>query len=294
MFQGTITHIQRMSLHDGPGIRTTIFFKGCNMRCRWCHNPETLVSNIETGLAKSKCIHCGVCLEKCPQGALFFKDGEIVKNFIQCTSCGTCIDECCARAHYLIGTVYSVDDLCTIVEEDRGIFELSGGGVTLSGGEPTVQYPFLKALAQALHARGFHITLQTNLGADWEKYAALLPFIHHFMCDFKLLDAEAHRYWTGRDNRLVLENIQKLDVSEVSYRLRTPVIPGVNASRKQLQQMSNFVSRLIRMEKYELIPFHRLASYKYENLGLSYEFEKVKEISGNEFSEIKEMFEINR
>jgi pyruvate formate lyase activating enzyme len=178
------------------------------------------------------------------------------------------------------------------MEDDRSIFENSGGGVTVSGGEPMVQFPFLLELVKALSEKGFHITLQTNLNAAWNKYQALLLYVNYWMCDLKLLDSEAHRYWTGTDNRLILENIRHLDVSGVSYCLRTPVIPGVNNKKEQLQQMSDFASGLHHLDYYELLPFHPLASYKYKDLGMEYEFETVKEIPATEFVELKKKFEV--
>jgi pyruvate formate lyase activating enzyme len=287
-----ITHLQRMSLHDGAGIRSTIFFKGCNMHCQWCHNPETFSPLLELGWLKTKCIGCGVCLEKCPQGALSAAGDEIVRNHRLCSGCNTCIEECYPQAHHRIGTETTVEELCKQMEEDRRIFENSGGGVTLSGGEPMVQFPFLLGLAKALSEKGFHITLQTNLNTAWDKYQAILPYVNYWMCDLKLLDAEAHRYWTGADNRLIRENIRHLDASGASYCLRTPVIPGVNSNDEQLQQMSDFASGLQHLDYYELLPFHPLASYKYKDLGMEYAFETVKEIPATEFAELKKKFEI--
>jgi pyruvate formate lyase activating enzyme len=178
------------------------------------------------------------------------------------------------------------------MEDDRSIFENSGGGVTVSGGEPMVQFPFLLELVKTLSAKGFHVTLQTNLNTAWDKYQAILPYVNYFMCDLKLLDAEAHRYWTGADNRLILENIGRLDASGASYCLRTPVIPGVNNRDEQLQQMSDFVSGLQHLDYYELLPFHPLATYKYKDLGMEYEFETVKEIPATEFAELKGKLEV--
>ncbi len=291
--RGMVTHVQRMSLHDGPGMRTTIFFKGCNLRCKWCHNPETFSLNQELGWIRNKCIRCGVCLEKCPSGALSVQDDEIARNRNVCIGCHTCVEECYAGAHHLIGKTYSTEDLCNIAEEDRGFFENSGGGVTVSGGEPTVQYSFLKELLKALHEKDFHVALQTNLKASWDKYEELLPYVDYFMCDLKVLDKEAHRYWTGTDNELILANMVRLDASGKRYCVRTPVVPGVNDRKEQLRQMSDFVSKLKHAEKYELIPFHPLASYKYKDLGMKYEFETVKEIPKNEFKELKQTFEFN-
>jgi pyruvate formate lyase activating enzyme len=156
-----------------------------------------------------------------------------------------------------------------------------------------MQFPFLQELVKALSEKKFHVTLQTNLNAAWNKYQAILPYVNYFMCDLKLLDAEAHRYWTGANNRLILENIRHLDASGVPYCLRTPVIPGVNNKKEQLQQMSDFVSELHRLDYYELLPFHPLATYKYKDLGMEYEFETVNEIPATKFAELKKMFEIN-
>lgn len=291
---GLISHIQRMSLHDGPGIRTTVFFKGCDLRCRWCHNPETFAPEAELGWAGSKCIRCGVCLAKCPSGALSINGNEIVRNWSACRRCGTCVAECYPNAHYWLGRKYTADELCGIAGEDRNIFERSGGGVTVSGGEPMVQFLFLEEFLKALFCQGFHITLQTNLNASWEKYQAILPFVNYFMCDLKLLDTAAHQHRTGKGNERILENIGRLDASGAAYCLRTPVIPGVNDQREQLQQMHAFVSALKHIDKYELIPFHPLASYKYKNMGIEYPFEKVKGIPQNEFEELRKTFEINR
>jgi pyruvate formate lyase activating enzyme len=261
------------------------------MRCKWCHNPETFSPAPELGWLKTKCIGCGVCLEKCPQAALSLVGDEIERNRRLCSGCNTCIAECYPQAHHRIGSEYTVEELCGKMEDDRSIFENSGGGVTISGGEPMVQFPFLLELLKALSAKGFHVTLQSNLNTVWDKYQAILPYVNYFMCDLKLLDAEAHRYWTGADNKLILENIKNLDASAVHYCLRTPVIPGVNNKPEQLQQMSNFVAKLNNLDYYELLPFHPLATYKYKDLGIKYEFETVQEIPTTEFAELKKMFE---
>lgn len=290
--KGIITHTQRMSLHDGPGIRNTIFFKGCNLRCAWCHNPETLSLQPELGWAENKCIHCGVCEEKCPQRALSVQGNGIVKKKEACTQCGTCVNECYANAHYLIGKEYTEDELCRMMEQDRDIFQRSGGGVTLSGGEPMVQHKFLLVLAQALHAQGLHVTLQTNLYASWNLYETILPYIDYLMCDLKHLDSEEHRRWTGQGNKTILANLHQLDATGKKYIVRTPVIPGVNNKEEQLRDISHFVSQLHNTEGYVLLPFHPLAAYKYHNMGIEYEFETIDEIPHEEFATLKEQFEL--
>lgn len=291
--QGVITHIQRMSLHDGPGIRSTIFLKGCNLQCKWCHNPETFSLQPELGWAQNKCIHCGTCIQKCAEGALSIQGDDIIaRNKELCTGCNTCVSECYPGAHYRLGERYSVEQLCRMVEEDRRIFEGSGGGVTLSGGEPTIQRVFLQTLAEALHEKVFHVTLQTNLYAPWEVYETLLPYIDYFMCDLKHLDTEEHRRWTGQGNETILANLLRLNQAGVRYVVRTPVIPGVNNREDQLRAMSRFVSQLGNVEGYELLPFHPLASYKYHHMGMDYVFEATREIPQEEFAELKKQFEI--
>jgi pyruvate formate lyase activating enzyme len=290
--QGIITHLQRMSLHDGPGIRTTVFFKGCNLRCKWCHNPETFSLWPELGWTSGKCMHCGACIVKCPRRALSVGGGDIVREGSMCVGCNVCVEECYTGAHHLIGKSRSVEQICRAVEEDRSIFEMSGGGVTISGGEPTVQYDFLKELLEALHLKGIHTALQTNMYAPWEMYEGILPCVDYFMCDLKLFDDAEHARWTGKGNRSILRNLQNLDGTGRRYRVRTPLVPGVNDSPEQLEELSAFAGSLKNLEAYELLPFHPLASYKYHAAGIDYAFEKTAPTPGNEFLELKKTFEI--
>jgi pyruvate formate lyase activating enzyme len=296
--QATITHIQRMSLHDGAGIRTTVFFKGCNLRCAWCHNPETFSTATELEWVKNRCLHCGECIRSCPAGALSIAGDNIVRDNNRCNLCrdaachvSTCTTVCFSDAHQIIGKPATMNDLCQQIEEDRNIFEQTGGGVTLSGGEPMLQFPFVKELAKTLSQRGYNLVLQTNLSMKWNLYREILPFINHFMCDLKHLDGEAHQRWTGQSNCLILENILKLDRSGASYRLRTPVVPSVNDSEDDLVAMSAFAKTLKNITSYELLPFHPLAAYKYEQLGLKYAFANVKPIQTESFAGLKRKFE---
>jgi pyruvate formate lyase activating enzyme len=280
-----------MSLHDGDGIRTTVFFKGCNLRCAWCHNPETFSAAEELEWVKSRCIHCGECIKCCPAGALSIIENNIVRNKNRCTQCFKCVKVCYAGAHQTVGKPATISELCEQIEEDRTIFNQTGGGVTLSGGEPMLQFLFVKELAKTLSEHGYNLVLQTNLSVKWNLYKEILPFINHFMCDLKHLDGEAHRRWTGQSNRLILENILKLDQSGASYRLRTPVVPRVNDSEEDLTAMSNFAKTLKNTTSYELLPFHPLASYKYEQLGLKYALANVKPIQPEVFEGLKNKYE---
>jgi len=233
-------------------------------------------------------------VEKCEKKALSIKEDNIIRNQETCIQCNNCVTECYSNAHYLIGKKYSVEQICLMVEEDRSIFEMSGGGVSISGGEPTIQFNFLKELLETLHLRGLHVTLQTNMYTHWNIYESIIPYVDYFMCDIKLSDTKEHHYWTGKGNQTILENIQKLDKTGKPYRVRTPVIPGVNNRKEQLQELSDFVGHLKNMEAYELLSFHPLASYKYHNMGMDYAFEKIKEIPQDEFGELKKLFEIDK
>ncbi len=293
MKKGLITHIQRMSLHDGDGIRTTVFLKGCDFRCRWCHNPETFSPRKQLEWVRSSCLGCGKCIVNCPSGALSLKDGIIVRSRSLCSLCLKCVDSCFAMAHRLVGEEWDADDLCARLCEDRMVFDFSGGGVTFSGGEPMMQFPFLLELCMKLHEKGINVCVQTNLNAEWGRYEDLAPYVDFFMCDFKHIDAEAHRRWTGCTNEKVMENVRRLDDSGFPYCLRTPVIPGVNDDEGILAAMSDFAHGLKNMTRYELLPFHPLASCKYDNLGMDYPFEKVPQTPKDVFAEWKRKFEIN-
>lgn len=289
--KGCVSHVQKMSLHDGEGIRTTVFLKGCDFRCKWCHNPETFSIHPQMEWIQNKCIGCDTCLETCPTGALTSVDRTIHRNADQCNHCLTCVNTCYTEAHHLIGEICTVDELCKKIEADKMVYDMSHGGVTISGGEPMMQYDFLLALIKELHQRKINICIQTNLNAPWERYETILPYIDYLMGDFKHLDPEAHHQWTGHDNRRVLSNIIKLDQSGLAYCLRTPVVPGVNDNEQMLQKMSAFVSQLKNIQKYELLPFHPLANYKYKNMGMKYEFEEVAQIPVEEFKEMKKKYE---
>jgi pyruvate formate lyase activating enzyme len=286
-----ITHIQRMSVHDGDGIRTTIFFKGCNLRCKWCHNPETFSSEKEGEWIKSKCIHCRECVKQCPADALSIVKDEIIRDKNLCEKCYTCVELCYPGAHQIIGKSITTAELCEQIAEDKSIFEQTGGGITLSGGEPMLQFPCVKELAGALSEQGYNIVLQTNLSVRWKLYKEIIPHINHFMCDLKLLDSEAHQHWTGQDNRLILENMLKLEASGVSYCLRTPVIPGVNDNEEQLATMSAFAKKMKHIKSYELLAFHPLASYKYKQLEMDYMFENAQPVQPDKFAKMREKFE---
>ena len=264
---GVITTIQRMSIHDGPGIRSTVFLKGCNLRCKWCHNPETFSPQPELEWQQDRCQQCGACTEVCKTGALQIANGKVTLTRDRCTACFDCIEVCYPQALRKMGRHITPQQLCSELEKDRVFFDESGGGVTFSGGEPMMQAPFLAEAMGLLKEKGIHVALETNLSVPWDHYEKILPYTDLVMADLKIMDEEKHRKWTGSGNKRILDNILRLDRANVPYILRTPVVPGVNDSPEDMEKTAAFVARLENISTYELLPFHPMAESKYKNLG---------------------------
>lgn len=273
--KGIITTIQRMSIHDGPGIRSTVFLKSCNLRCKWCHNPETFKPQAELEFQADLCQQCGECIKVCQSGALSLINGSLNLNRKLCVLCFDCIEVCFPEALRKMGRTLQPEELVAELENDIVFFRESGGGVTFSGGEPMLQFNFLKESAKLLKAKNIHVAIETNLTAPWEKYEEILHFTDLVMADLKLMDEKAHKHWTGSGNKMILENIKKLDSSGTPYYLRTPVVPGVNDSVEEIERIASFVGKLKNIKKYELLPFHPLADFKYNNMGIDNPFEGV-------------------
>lgn len=261
---GLVTDIQRFSLHDGPGIRTTIFLKGCNFRCFWCHNPETICPSQEIQVYPEHCVSCGACLAQCTHGAL----SENGYQRERCTACGACARACYAGARVLVGSKMDGADVLDTVLTDREFYRDSGGGVTISGGEPLLQRDFTLDILRRCKADGIATAMESNLAWPWAHIAPLLPVLNLVMMDIKLMDEERHREHTGHGNKLVLENARSLARNGMPLIVRTPVIPGVNDTPEEISAIAAFVATLPTLQYYELLPFHPLGEGKYASLGL--------------------------
>lgn len=287
--KGIVTNIQRFSIHDGPGIRTTVFLKGCNLRCFWCHNPETLSSKAELQLFFNRCIGCGACFERCPNHAHVLVDGERVFHRDLCVGCGACAETCYAEALVLVGECKTAEEVVEEVMRDKPFYDTSNGGVTLSGGDPLVQLEFSYAILEQCRQQGVHTAIETAANFPWERIASLLPVVDLVMMDIKLMDSAKHKECTGVPNERILENAVRLGQQHQPLIVRTPIIPGVNDNAEEVRAIAEFVSRLPNLLYYELLPFHPMATSKYDSLELDYRARDLKRISKEVIEELTQV-----
>ncbi len=267
---GAIFNVQRFCVHDGQGTRTVVFLKGCNLRCYWCHNPEGMEARPQMRYNAAKCIGCGRCTKVCPAGektALFTE---------ACTVCGKCAEVCYAGAREIVGRTVTAEELAKELAIDKDIFDDSGGGVTLSGGEPLLQADFVQELCCRLKEKGISVAVETAGCVDTQKLLSLVGNFSEVFCDIKSADEEKHRAATGRSNRLILENIRAMSAAGVMLRLRVPVIPGFNDTGEDAAKIAEFVSTLPKIPAVELLPFHGVCVGKYRALGMKYAAEGKK------------------
>jgi len=270
---GLVLNIMRFSLHDGPGIRTTLFLKGCRLRCWWCHNPESQSVQPEVIYFDDRCIRCGDCTRACPQGALHLNE-RVVQNPDLCQRCGKCADACAVAARQLAGRWMSVPEVMKEVLKDQIFFDESGGGITVSGGEPLTQPAFVEALLAECRARRIRAALDTCGWADSAVICKVSEYVDLFLYDLKLMDCERHRRFTGVKNDLILRNLKLLAEQRSAVIVRVPVIPEVNDDTGNIDALCDFLSPL-GLRKIDLLPYHRIGTDKYRRLHLCNQMEGI-------------------
>lgn len=286
-----ITNIQKYSIHDGRGIRTTVFFKGCPLSCIWCHNPEAQSFKKEILFYEERCTGCGACTADCPNGSVRIAEGKADTDRRLCSACGSCADICLHNARQLCGRTYTVPALMSELLKDRAFYETSGGGVTLSGGEALAQDPdYLEALAGGLYRRGISVNVDTCGAVPFERIERVLPYTDTFLYDLKLMEEEKHREYAGKDNRQILENLKQLSGKGARIWIRIPVIGGVNDETAEIERMAEFLSEEgIHPEQVNLIPYHNTGTGKYSGLSRKYKGGNFYVPSGERLRELARM-----
>jgi glycyl-radical enzyme activating protein len=267
MTTGLLFDLQRTSLHDGPGIRTAVFLKGCPLHCVWCHNPESQSGTKEISFRPEVCVACGACASACTRGAHRIAAGAHHFDRALCQLCGKCADACLSEALKMAGREYTVEGIMSEVRRDALYYRRSGGGVTLTGGEPMLQPEFALELLNAARAEGIHTCLETCGWASQRAYENVLPFVDLFLFDYKATDPEIHRRLTGVSNDLILANLDFLYRQGANVQLRCPLVPGVNDAPEHLAGIAAVSKKYPRIETVELLPYHNLGNVKYERYG---------------------------
>lgn len=276
MEQAMITDIKRFAIHDGDGIRTTVFFKGCPLRCRWCHNPEGLRFQQELAFYEDKCMNCGECEKVCDAGVHRVTEyGHLLQREL-CNGCGRCENACLGNALKLFGHLVTLEELMPVLLEDRLFYDNSGGGVTLSGGECLMQAEFCAELLRKLKAEKIHTAVDTCGYVDRKKLELVIPYTDVFLYDIKAIDEAVHRMHTGHGNKVILENLVYLDSCHKKIEVRIPYVPECNAD--QMERIADYLAELKSLDKVRILPYHNFAGSKYRALSRKNELpEKLPE-----------------
>lgn len=287
----TIFDIKRYSINDGPGIRVTIFFKGCPLRCAWCHNPESFSMHIEKMYNATKCIGAQACVEICPNYALTLTVDGIVTNTDLCKLCGKCAEVCPTKAIEMTGYRETMNKILDEIEKERLVMDQSGGGVTFSGGEPLQHLHFLKKLLEECGKRGYHRAVDTTGFTETKNLLDVARLTDLFLYDLKHMNPEKHRQYTGVSNELILHNLQVLAKTGADINIRIPFIGGVNTDRENIEQSAAFIASLAGAKKQvNVLPYHNIAAHKYKKLGKEYNQNDLREPTAEEISMAEEIF----
>ena len=288
---GMITDIQRFSLNDGPGIRTTVFLKGCNLHCAWCHNPETIRKKNELMVYPANCIGCGHCVPVCPSGARSIAAGVLQFDRSRCTACGACAAVCFPGALKMAGRSVSVAEVMGEILQDRAYYADSGGGVTLSGGELFCQAEFTDALIDACREEKIPVAVETNLNWQFESARPILEKLDLIMFDVKIFDSVEHKRWTGVENAELLDNARRLDTLDRPLIARTPLIPGAADSAENIRAIAGFLRNFRNLRCYELLNFNPLGDSKYRALEEKNPFVSARPLKPEALNRLREAAE---
>ena len=272
----TIFAIKRYALHDGPNIRTTIFFKGCPLGCHWCHNPEGIEREVRIITHSEKCVGCGACVEVCPEDALSLSRGIIQRDMDLCSQCGNCVDICPALSHEAIGWKTETQLLMAEIKKDLPFFDQSDGGVTFSGGEPLMQPGFLLELLKECGRLDIHRAVDTSGFAPTETVMSIAEHTDLFLFDIKHMDSEKHRFFTGVTNELILRNLKTLSTAGHLLRARIPLISGVNDDETNIRATGLFLIQCPSVQGVDILPFHPSGKAKYRKLAVNYQGKEMK------------------
>jgi pyruvate formate lyase activating enzyme len=286
-----VLSIARMTLHNGPGIRTLILFKACPLCCLWCSTPEGQKEEPEIAVFPDKCIHCDQCVPACPLNAIHLTHDTIRIDRSRCDSCGRCVDVCHAEAIRLLGRRMTVEELVQEAKRDKVFYKHSGGGVTLSGGEPLLDPEFTLRLLQALKENGIGVGVDTCGHVPWAAIEPVLPYIDFFLWDIKHMDPQKHREFTGVSNELILENARSVSDSNIPLYIRVPVIPGYNDSEENIRATCEFARGLSSLAEVDLLPLHHLGKARYDSLNRGYCIADVPLIPDGILQDMKRLVE---
>lgn len=286
---GRVFDIQRFSVHDGPGIRTTFFLKGCPLRCKWCHNPEGLSSAEQLQYVDEKCIMCGNCKRVCKENCHIINNEEHLVDFNKCKSCFECVSVCPSKALDKFGISITPEDVLENAQSDMAFYG-EQGGVTFSGGEATMQINFLQEALKICKANGITTAVDTSGYTSWENYEKIIPYTDIFLYDIKAVSNDIHIDGTGVSNDRIIDNFKKLIKNKCRIWVRTPVIQGFNASIEEMSKIADLIAETKGVEQVELMPYHKLGRNKYYQIGLDYPCEDMKTISNEDMQDYVKIF----